>query len=70
MNDQVEDFCSQIRSDPKLKDGFNLIGYSQGGLITRGFVERCNYPPVHNYITWSAPHGGTFGIKAKQILVL
>lgn len=33
-----------------------------GGLITRGYIERCNNPQVHNYITWSAPHGGVFGI--------
>lgn len=62
MNHQVDDLCHQIASDPNLKDGFNLIGYSQGGLITRGFIERCNYPPVYNYITWSAPHFGEFGI--------
>jgi len=62
MNDQVSDFCGQIAADEKLQNGFNLIGYSQGGLITRGFIERCNYPNVYNYITWSSPHGGEFGI--------
>jgi len=46
MNDQVQDFCEQMAADPNLVGGFNLIGYSQGGLVTRGFVERCNYPPV------------------------
>jgi len=65
MNDQVENFCSQMASDSKLANGFNLLGYSQGGLVSRGFVERCNYPPVHNFITWSAPHGGQFGIPSK-----
>jgi len=43
-----------------------LIGYSQGGLITSGYVQRYNNPPVHNYITWSSPHGGQFGIPAAE----
>jgi len=66
MNDQVADFCSQIKSDPNLSKGFNLIGYSQGGLITRGYVQRCDGPPVYNYITWSGPHGGQFGIPVAE----
>jgi palmitoyl-protein thioesterase len=66
LNSQVEDFCKQINSDPKLQRGFNLIGYSQGGLVTRGFVQRCDSPPVYNYITWSGPHGGQFGIPVAE----
>jgi len=62
MNKQVESMCQQLASDPNLQEGFNLIGYSQGSLITRGFIERCNSPPVYNYITWSGPHAGEFGI--------
>jgi len=62
MNYQVETMCNIIASDPNLKHGFNLMGFSQGGLITRGFVERCNYPPVYNYISWVSPQGGQFGV--------
>lgn len=29
-NVQVEDACNQIKNDPKLKDGYNAIGFSQG----------------------------------------
>jgi len=67
LNDQVSNFCDQIKSDPKLKDGFNLIGYSQGSLVTRGYVQRCDGgPQVYNYITWSGPHGGQFGIPVAE----
>uniref|UniRef100_A0A6B2LC86 Palmitoyl-protein thioesterase 1 n=1 Tax=Arcella intermedia TaxID=1963864 RepID=A0A6B2LC86_9EUKA len=66
MSDQVDLFASQVREDPNLKRGFNLVGYSQGSLITRGYIERYNDPPVHNYITWSGPHAGTFGIPVVE----
>jgi len=66
LNDQVANFCDQLRSDPQLSKGFNLIGYSQGGLVTRGYVERCDGPPVFNYITWSGPHGGQFGVPVAE----
>lgn len=74
MNKQVEEFAKTVKSDPALKDGFNLIGtlefvqslivfagYSQGGLITRAYIERYNDPPVYNYISWVGPHQGIYG---------
>eukprot|EP01114_Cavostelium_apophysatum_P012434 TRINITY_DN277_c0_g2_i1.p1 TRINITY_DN277_c0_g2~~TRINITY_DN277_c0_g2_i1.p1 ORF type:complete len:311 (-),score=42.14 TRINITY_DN277_c0_g2_i1:36-968(-) len=67
LNIQVDMFAEQIMADKNLQYGFNLVGYSQGGLITRGYVERYNNPPVYNYITWSAPHGGVFGIPNEGI---
>jgi palmitoyl-protein thioesterase len=30
INKQVEQACTMIKEDPKLKDGFNAIGFSQG----------------------------------------
>jgi len=62
INTQVEKFARVVQADPNLKDGFNLIGYSQGGLIARAYIERYNNPPVHNFISWVAPHGGVFGV--------
>ncbi|KAJ5071183.1 palmitoyl-protein thioesterase 1 [Anaeramoeba ignava] len=64
MFDMVTDFCNQLKEDQELSKypKINLIGYSQGSLITRGYVEYCNDPPVHNFITWSGPHEGVFGI--------
>ena len=39
INKQVETFAEQVRSDPQLAQGFNLIGHSQGGLIGRACVR-------------------------------
>jgi palmitoyl-protein thioesterase len=58
---QVERFCQIVRSDDNLRQGFNLLGYSQGSIIVRGAVERCSLP-VYNLITLSGIHQGTFGI--------
>jgi len=68
LNDQVQSMCTQLKEDENLAQGFNLIGYSQGGLITRGYIERCNDPPVHNFISWSGPHQGEFGIPQEPDL--
>jgi len=30
-NKQVEEVCKQLANDPELKDGYNALGFSQGG---------------------------------------
>ena len=30
-NEQIDMVCKNLTSNPKLKDGFNVIGFSQGG---------------------------------------
>jgi len=62
MNLQVEAFAKAVQADPLLKNGFNLVAHSQGGLVSRGFIERYNTPPVYNFITWSTPHQGVYGV--------
>jgi len=57
-----------VQSDPNLKSGFNLIGHSQGALISRAYIERYNNPPVFNYISWVGPHGGVYGTPAVNQL--
>jgi len=58
FNKQVDDIISIIQADPKLKDGFNMIGFSQGGILIRGYVERCNDPPVRQLISVGGPNMG------------
>eukprot|EP00049_Salpingoeca_infusionum_P001222 m.46346 g.46346 ORF g.46346 m.46346 type:complete len:286 (-) comp10918_c0_seq1:1052-1909(-) len=74
MDRQVATFCENIYLDPKLERGFNLIGFSQGGLIARGYIERCNKFPVINFMSWTSPQGGQFGgiqdIIAPELYVL
>ena len=60
MSDQLEELCKTIYAIEELKSGFNFIGMSQGGLLARGYVERCNAYPVANLITLVAPHGGEY----------
>jgi len=60
MNEQLVKLCEHIYSIDELKNGFNFIGISQGGLLARGYVEYCNLYPVNNLITIVTPHGGVY----------
>jgi len=62
INLQVQLFAQSVQNDTNLKGGFNLIGHSQGGLITRAYVERYNNPPVYNLISWAGPQDGVYGV--------
>ncbi len=59
---QVKYLRSAIQSDPKLKDGFNFVVHSQGGLVARYYLEKCNSPQVLTYISWGSPQQGIFGL--------
>ncbi|KAG0229808.1 hypothetical protein BGW42_001334 [Actinomortierella wolfii] len=62
VNKQIEIVCKQLKEDPNLKNGFNAVGFSQGGQFLRAYVERCNDPPVHNLITFGSQHSGVSDI--------
>ncbi|KAF7729449.1 hypothetical protein EC973_004429 [Apophysomyces ossiformis] len=55
---QVDVVCNQLAVIPELANGFNAIGFSQGGLFLRAYVEQCNQPPVRRLITFGSPHAG------------
>ncbi|KAI8334636.1 palmitoyl-protein thioesterase [Chlamydoabsidia padenii] len=59
---QVDLVCDQLANIPELSNGFNAIGFSQGGLFMRAYVERCNQPQVRHLITFGSPHGGVSDI--------
>jgi palmitoyl-protein thioesterase len=61
LDKQVEHFCGTVQNDTHLQQGFNMLGFSQGSIITRGALERCSLP-VYNFITLSGIHEGVFGI--------
>ncbi|XP_053203594.1 palmitoyl-protein thioesterase 1-like [Panonychus citri] len=61
VNDQISLACSLIKSDDKLTNGFNLMGFSQGGQFSRALVQRCSLP-VRNLITLGAQHQGVYGL--------
>lgn len=60
MTFQLDLLCNVIYNLPELKDGFDFIGMSQGGILARGYVEMCNKYKVRNLITLVSPHGGVF----------
>lgn len=51
----------QLKADPALANGFNAVGFSQGGQFLRAYVERYNDPPVHNLVTFGGQHMGRGG---------
>lgn len=57
-NLQIELVCSELQSIPQLQNGFDAIGFSQGGLLLRGLVERCPSLAINNLITFGSPHMG------------
>lgn len=58
VNSQVNLACKLIQEDPLLKEGFNAIGFSQGCQFMRGYIQRCNNPKVHNFISIGGQHQG------------
>ncbi|KAI8900536.1 Alpha/Beta hydrolase protein [Globomyces pollinis-pini] len=66
INRQVDEVCEDFQNNPDLKNGFNAMGFSQGGLFLRAYVQRCNNPPIHNLITFGSPHAGTADIPNCQ----
>jgi len=60
-NDQVQEACDYIASDPNLADGYHALGFSQGGQFLRAVAQRCPNPPMKNLVTMGAQHQGVFG---------
>ncbi|KAJ4354307.1 uncharacterized protein N0V89_006041 [Didymosphaeria variabile] len=60
LTEQVAQVCDDLANHPILSTapGVNALGFSQGGQFLRGFVERCNFPPVKNLITFGSQHNG------------
>ncbi|VDK17614.1 unnamed protein product [Anisakis simplex] len=62
LNDEIDEACSKIANDVHLKDGYNAIGFSQGGLFLRGLAQRCSTPPMKNLISIGGPQQGIYGL--------
>ncbi len=59
---QIEHLKDEICADPHLKNGFNIVAHSQGGLLSRYYVQKYNNPKVHTLITLGSPHQGIYGL--------
>ncbi|ORY32620.1 palmitoyl-protein thioesterase [Naematelia encephala] len=56
--EQAKEGCDQINSVKELSDGFDGMGFSQGGLFLRSYAQYCDGPPLRNLITFGTPHYG------------
>ncbi|XP_045463585.1 palmitoyl-protein thioesterase 1 [Harmonia axyridis] len=59
---QIQYACDTIKADPKMSQGFNAIGFSQGSQFLRGLVQRCPEAKMKNLITLGGQHQGVYGL--------
>lgn len=59
LDRQVKLVCDQFDRDPDLREGFTLVGFSQGGLVARGVLQYCEVGKyVTNLLLYAAPNSG------------
>jgi palmitoyl-protein thioesterase len=58
--EQIANVCADLAAHPILSTApaVDALGFSQGGLFLRAYVERCNFPPVRSLVTFGSPHNG------------
>uniref|UniRef100_A0A8C5DSV7 Palmitoyl-protein thioesterase 1 n=1 Tax=Gouania willdenowi TaxID=441366 RepID=A0A8C5DSV7_GOUWI len=62
VNEQVSMVCSRLAQDPKLKAGYNAMGFSQGAQFLRAVAQRCDTPPMKILISVGGQHQGVYGL--------
>jgi palmitoyl-protein thioesterase len=60
LTEQIEKVCADLAAHPILSTApaVDALGFSQGGQFLRGYVERCNFPPVRSLVTLGSQHNG------------
>lgn len=61
-NAQVSQACAQLAADERLRNGYNALGFSQGGQFLRAVAQRCPEPPMLNLVSLGGQHQGVFGL--------
>jgi len=51
MDASVDEFAKRVKKDPKLSNGFNAFGLSQGNNLIRGYIAKYNDPPVTAFMS-------------------
>ncbi|TAQ89939.1 hypothetical protein B7494_g1716 [Chlorociboria aeruginascens] len=57
---QIDKVCDDLAKHPILSTApaVDALGFSQGGQFLRGYIERCNFPPVRSLVTFGSQHNG------------
>lgn len=63
---ELDFVCEQISQVPELQQGFDAVGFSQGGLFLRALAERCPSALVRTLVTFGSPHMGV--MELPQLL--
>eukprot|EP00979_Chaetoceros_neogracilis_P008680 scaffold1925_cov162-Chaetoceros_neogracile.AAC.2 len=58
MNENIDIFALKVKSDPKLSNGFNAVGFSQGNYVLRWCIAKYYDPPVHTFLSVSGVNDG------------
>lgn len=61
-NLQIQEACKQLAKDERLRNGYNAIGFSQGGQFMRGIAQKCPFPPMKTLISMGGQHQGVYGL--------
>ena len=63
---QIEKVCADLATHPILSTApaVDALGFSQGGQFLRGYIERCNFPPVRSLVTFGSQHNGISEFQA------
>ena len=64
MDKSVDVFAGKIKADPKLANGFNCVGFSQGNSLCRGYIHKYSgtngYPQAFSHLS---VHGTVMGVS-------
>ncbi|KAJ2681083.1 hypothetical protein GGI25_000037 [Coemansia spiralis] len=58
LNTQINRVCNDLAEIEELKNGVNMMGFSQGGLFLRALIQRCPAIQAKTLVTYGSPHSG------------
>ena len=60
VSEQIDMVCQKIKEDPNLRNGYNGMGFSQGGQFMRAISEICPHG-MKKLISFGGQHQGIYG---------